>query len=241
MRLPTLNGTIKRRLLVNFRADPDVVQRQLPSRFRPKLHDGRAVVGICLIRLEEVRPKGLPGFVGLSSENAAHRIAVEWDDESGRAQEGVFIPRRDTNSPVNMLLGGKLFPGEHHPAEFRVREEDDSVRFRMRSRDNWVAVALDGRIDTALPESSIFPDLQAASDFFKGGSLGYSCTRDGDRLDGLTLEIDGWRVEPLNIARVHSSYFSDESLFPKGSVTFDHALIMRDLDSEWRGASDIYV
>jgi len=30
---------------------------------------GSAIAGICLIRLEEIRPKGMPSFVGVSSEN----------------------------------------------------------------------------------------------------------------------------------------------------------------------------
>ena len=97
MRLPTVHGIIGRRLLVNFRAEPEVVQRHLPSPFRPKLHDGRAVAGICLIRLEDIRPRWFPRMLGLSSENAAHRIAVLWDDDNG-SHEGVYIPRRDTGS-----------------------------------------------------------------------------------------------------------------------------------------------
>ena len=71
-----MHGVIGRRLLVNFRADPDVIQRQLPARSRPKLYDRHAVAGICLIRLEDIRPKRFPRMLGLTSENAAHRIAV---------------------------------------------------------------------------------------------------------------------------------------------------------------------
>ena len=97
MNIPTLIGTIRRRILVNFRADPDVIQHFLPQGFRPKLQDGHAVAGICLIRLENIRPKFVPDLVGINSENAAHRIAVEWD-ENGDVKEGVFIPRRDTDS-----------------------------------------------------------------------------------------------------------------------------------------------
>jgi hypothetical protein len=77
MRIPVIKGIIKRRLLVNFRADRAVVQRILPQPFRPKLHGEHSLVGICLIRLEHIRPSGLPGALGLASENAAHRIAVE--------------------------------------------------------------------------------------------------------------------------------------------------------------------
>ena len=86
MRIPILKGTIKRRLLVNFRIDPAAIQQALPSPFRPKLHSGYAIAGICLIRLQHIRPAVLPAAIGFSSENAAHRIAVEWRDASGVAR-----------------------------------------------------------------------------------------------------------------------------------------------------------
>ena len=96
MRIPVMRGVIKRRMLVNFRADPDVVQRILPEPFGPKLHEGCAVVGVCLIRLERIRPAGLPQIVGLSSENAAHRIAVQWKDFQG-LQKDLYRTARDSS------------------------------------------------------------------------------------------------------------------------------------------------
>ena len=240
-KLPTMQGTIRRRILVNFRVDPEVMQRQLPDRFRPKLQAGYAVAGICLIRLEHLRPKLLPEVVGLSSENAAHRVAVLWEDESGIIREGVYIPRRDTNSPVNLLLGGRLFPGEHHKAAFKVRETPDQISLRLKSEDGTVKAKVEGKITDSLPPSSVFPSLEAASAFFEAGSLGYSATHDGDRLEGLTLQTEGWRVEPLEVSAVYSSYFADASRFPRGSVTFDHALIMRNVGSEWHTGEDLYV
>src|SRR5687768_9574793 len=110
--MPTLEGVIRRRVLVNVRVDPEVMRRHLPTPFRPKLLAGEAVAGICLIRLEGVRPRFFPFPVGIASENAAHRVAVEWEDDDGRAREGVYIPRRDSDSRVNRLAGGRLFPGE---------------------------------------------------------------------------------------------------------------------------------
>jgi hypothetical protein len=89
--LPTVRGVIRRRVLVNFRVDADVAQRQLPAPFRPRLLDGQAVAGICLIRLEHGRPRLLPLPVGLASENAAHRVAVEWEDAAGSVG---YSPRR---------------------------------------------------------------------------------------------------------------------------------------------------
>jgi len=240
MRLPTIQGTIRRRILANFRVDPAVMQKQLPLRFRPKLHNGFAVAGICMIRLEHIRPKLMPEVVGVDSENAAHRVAVLWD-EDGRTNEGVFISRRDTNSKLNVLMGGRVFPGEHHESTFNVEEKGDAIDIKIQSLDQAVSVAIEGRISDELPSTSIFSSLAEASSFFEGGAVGYSVTSDEDRLDGLRLNTKEWRVEPLAVNRVYSSYFSDEAKFPKQSVEFDHALIMRNVAHEWQTVDDLYI
>jgi hypothetical protein len=43
MQLPKVHGLIRRRLLVNFRVDAEVMSRFLPPPFRPKLHCGHAI------------------------------------------------------------------------------------------------------------------------------------------------------------------------------------------------------
>ena len=85
------------------------------------------MVGICLIRLKKVRPTSFPSWLGISSENAAHRTAVEWDDH-GVVREGVYVRRRDTNSWLNSLAGGRVFPGIHYHAMQRqyLRFNSDS-------------------------------------------------------------------------------------------------------------------
>ncbi len=240
MRLPVIQGTIRRRILANFRVDPETMQREIPPRFRPKLQNGFAVAGICLIRLEHIRPRSLPEIIGLNSENAAHRVAVTWD-EGGSTREGVFISRRDTGSQIAHLAGGRIFPGEHHHASFAVTESESEISLAMKSDDAKVNLEIAGTIVRELPATSIFSSLANASSFFEGGSLGYSVTSDPGRLDGLKLATREWLVEPLEVRRIYSSYFSDETKFPKGTVEFDHALIMRNVEHEWHSADDLYV
>ena len=231
-----MQGVIKRRILVNYRVKPNVVQKILPKGFRPKLHNAKAIAGICLIRLEDIRPKFAPKFVGINSENAAHRIAVLWD-ENGETREGVFIPRRDTNSFINSTVGGRIFPGEHYKADFTI-EDADGIDFAMQSKDKTVTVQLKGKISETLPEDSIFSSLSEASDFFETGSLGYSVTKDAQHLDGIILQTKEWKVDALELDSVHSSYYEDESIFPKDSIEFDHALIMQNITHEWHSAQN---
>lgn len=225
-------GVIARRLLVNYRVAPDVLARLLPAPFRPQRVGEWGVAGICLIGLRAVRPRGVPGALGLASENAAHRIAVEWE-EGGAVRRGVYVPRRDTSSWVNVAVGGRLFPGVHQRARFAVRESAAEVAVSLVSDDGATRVEVAGRESGALPADSVFDSLAAASAFFEHGALGYSAGRHPGLHDGLELRTATWRVVPLAVERLASSFFEDTRAFPAGSATFDCALLMREVAHEW--------
>jgi hypothetical protein len=59
MKAPALAAVMERRILVNYRVDPDLLGSYLPAPFRPALVGGHGVAGICLIRLGRIRPAGL--------------------------------------------------------------------------------------------------------------------------------------------------------------------------------------
>lgn len=239
MRLPGLVGDVERRLLVNYRIDPGVVARLLPAPFRPHLVNGFAVAGICLIRLGSMRPAGLPARVGLTSENAAHRFAVVWDTADG-PQTGVYIPRRDSDSLINVAVGGRLYPGVHHRARFDVAETVDEVRVAFTARDDTAAVRVAVRITDELPDSRLFADTAAASVFFQRGSIGFSDTRQTSRFDGLELHTTAWNVEPGVVVEAESSFFADQALFPAGSIELDCALVMRQVPVRWRALAPLH-
>lgn len=232
MRLPVVKGMIDRRLLVNFRVDPERIRRILPPPFEPKLVDGWSIAGICLIRFKQIRPRAVPAMFGIASENAAHRIAITWEREGVR-REGVYIPRRDTSSRFNAMVGGRLFPGVHHHAHFDVREHERTIHVAFESDDRSARVLVEGHIAQSLPESSVFNSVEQASSFFEGGSVGYSPAAEGTSLDGLKLRTAHWHVEPFAITRVESSFFANPDVFPPGSAIFDCALLMRHVAHEW--------
>jgi hypothetical protein len=232
VRAPAVSGVIERRLLVNYRIDPEVAARLLPTPLRPQLVNGWAVAGICLIRLGRLRPTWVPGWAGIRTENAAHRLAVEWDEVNGR-QPGVYIPRRDSNSTVTVLAGGRFFPGEHHRASFDVRETARNLHVAFASADSTAHVSIDVCVAQRLQGSMLFADVREASEFFRNGSVGLSPTRDDDVLEGVELLAQRWLVEPADVRAVCSSFFDDPRLFPTGSATVDCALLMRDIPVTW--------
>lgn len=234
MRIPVIRGVIDRRVLVNFRVDPSVLSRVCPPPFRPQIFNGFGIAGICLIRLKQIRPRRMPSWVGISSENAAHRIAVQWDVD-GHTQAGVYIPRRDTSSRLNALVGGRVFPGVHHHATFEIRESEQTYHIVMDSDDGSASLSVDGRVSDGLPDHSVFGSIAECSKFFEAGSLGYSPASSATQFDGLELRTDFWRVQSLDVSEVRSSFFDDCAVFPVGSIALDNALLMRGIEHEWHG------
>ena len=69
--LDTIRGVISRRVLLNYRIDPETLQQALPAPFRPKLYRGSGIGGVCMIRFRELRPRFLPSWTG------RHQLVVQ--------------------------------------------------------------------------------------------------------------------------------------------------------------------
>jgi hypothetical protein len=239
MKIPALSGIIDRRILINYSVDKDVVSKILPPPFQPELVEDRAIVGICLIRLKDVRPKGLLGKLGIASENAAHRIAVQWN-ENGVKKEGVYIPRRDTSSMLNALAGGLIFPGTHHLSAFKIDEHNKKYSISFTNKDGTF-VSIEGEETSDWPSQSILKTFETASDFFKKGSVGYSPDKIGETFDGLELKTSKWEMSPLRVTHIHSSFFNNKKVFPENSIRFENALLMKSIDHEWKSLGELKV
>ncbi len=224
---PAIASLIERRLLVNFRLDPEAAARILPAGTRPLLRSGHAVGGLWLIRLSAVRRSAgpaLPGLadlagrLGLRSEIAVHRIATVHEGPDG-PEPGVYIPRRDTDSRITTLTSGLLLPGEHHLARFEVQETPERVRVGFRAADGAAQAEIEAVVADRLPGSVLFADLGEAARFAREAPEGYA-------------EVpESLAVRPAALVRASSSYFEDPERFPPGTAEPDSALLLRDLEA----------
>lgn len=233
--LPVIKGVIALRVMINYTVDAEVAYRLVPEPFRPQLVKGRAIAGVCLIRMKDMRVKGMPRFMGISSKNIAYRIAVEWDD-NGTLRHGVYVPRRDNSSLLNDLTGGRIFPGRAQDAYFNFEELEDRYLVDIISSDN-TSLSIDAEVTNELPEDSVFNSIDEASSFFRGGSVGYS--RNDDKLVGVEFRPENWEPRLLRPKTLRSSFFEDREMFPEGSIRFDNALVLQNIEHEWHDNGDI--
>lgn len=207
---------------------PQVSLKHRPKAISDLDRGGFAIAGICLIQLR-IRPQGLPERLSFRSLNGAHRIAVT----TPAGNEAVYIPRRDTNSRLNVLVGGRLFPGTHHLAKITITDDTKRIGMELASRDGSTNVGVAASTTDHIPDNSVFADVEHVSGFFKQGTVGYSDSDEPECFDGIELQTNNWSVTPLAIEHVRSTFFDDRTLFPSGAVQLDNALLMRDIDNTW--------
>lgn len=227
-----------RRLLVNFRIDPDALAAILPAPFEPRTVGDVAIGGVCCLRLRNVRPRGVPAAFGIDSENAAHRFGVEWEDDDGERQAGVYVPRRDTSSRLVERFGSRTF-GRHGLADFEVTAGDGRYGVSMRGRRDDTRIRVSGTVSDDLPADSVFDAVPDAAGYHECGTRGYSPAPDGSRFDCLAVTMDDWPVCPLAVDEVEAS-FLERNLAPD-DYAFDNALLVTDVETELRPEAAIRV
>jgi hypothetical protein len=219
-------GRIERRILLDHHVDPDLASDLVPAGLTLRLLDGRAVVGVCLIRLVELRPAGAPTAVGRTVEAAAHRVSVVGPG----GEPGVFVPRRDTTSWAAVAVGGRLWPGVHGRARIDVASTTTALSVGVAAADGTgvaVTVDRDGRRGTTLP------DADAAVAFHAVERTAWSPARRGG-LEGAVMECEPWSARPVGVTAASSTWLA--ASLPDGGADLLGALLMEDVAVRWHPA-----
>jgi hypothetical protein len=224
-----VRGTIRRRLLVNAVVDPDEAARRLPPDVRPHVTEHGTVVGCCLLEIEAIRPAAMPAFVGQGLRAAAHRISVEWDEESGATVTGVYVPVRHTDSHLAVALGGRWFPGVHERARIEVSSSGLDLRWRSEPLE---LEGLDVRVAISAAASAT---AGAACDpvgaTCLGASVGLSADRRG-RLEAARMEPAHRDARPVTIEELESDFIDTFS-----TARLSTSYLMCDAEVTWTRAA----
>lgn len=220
-------GFLERRVLVNYRVAPGVLERLLPPRTHLRLCRGVGIATVSLVRQSHVRPRFLPAALGLSSDSAVYSICVEGDGGRSSAADLVAL-RRETSS----WFSSRMLHGLYQHARFEVCDDIDHLRVRVTGDDGTPCIALDGMPTPQLPAQSVFRSLAEASAFC-GCPVGRPA-QTALRLEGPLPACEA-KYEPLAISQLQVSFFDNTSLFPPGTAVFDSALVLRHLEHQWCG------
>ena len=234
MQLPVIRGVIDRRILVNYRVDPGVLAALLPAPFRPKLVAASGMVGR-LPDPPEARcgPRFLPPLAGdlLRERRPPRRRRM---GRGGRRREGVFVPRRDTDSRLNRLGGRAALPRRPltTPA-FTVRGDGRPLPRRPPQRRRRTSLSVVGGVNAAVAGGVGLRLARGGLRLLRGGLAGVLRDAPARPARGAGAAAPRWRVEPLAGRAGGVQLLRGPVALPAGVGRVRLALLMRGIDHEW--------
>ena len=215
-----IRGMIRSRLLVNALVDPGEAASRLPDGIRPLLIDGGAMVGCCLLDIEQVRPARVPAALGARFHAVAHRIAVEWDAD----RVGVYVPVRSADDRAPVALGGRWFPGVHRRAAIQMTDDGRQVGWSVTTWPEGAAIRVEATVDLSPPAAVCDP----IGGVCIGATVGISPRRGGG-LEAVRMDPAHRRAQLVAIESLESDFLASFA-----SATPAPSYLMRDVEVTWQ-------
>ncbi|MEM8883123.1 MAG: DUF2071 domain-containing protein [Planctomycetota bacterium] len=216
--LPDIRARLRERFVINFRVDPDVLQRRLPDWLAPQLIDGAAVASYCLLDLDQVTFGPVPDKLGVRNRNCAQRYGII-DTRSG--EPCVYVAERNTDSRLGSFITGLGFPGHHPRLDVAMDAVDDGWRIEV--GDGGATPLFAARLQPASEtRSTLFPSTDAFAAFLAGGVRSYCPATDAAKLNVVDMHKQDTHYEPLVAVDIEDRIVRDW-LELDGPLAFDSA------------------
>ena len=206
----TMKGRIERCWLFTFRTPEDHARALLPKPLDPVTREGWGFWNVVVCRVEAMRPRGLPAFLGMGYWHVAYRLYARFGGE-----EGLHFLRSDCDSGFMAAMGNVMTDFNFHKATVEVREEGDGVGIAVDVPGGTAEAALRRR-GARRPEGSLFASLDEAAAFLKYQPRGFSVANDG-RVNVVRIVRDesAWRARPVEVVSQRWEFFRGKEVVPE--------------------------
>jgi len=191
-------------------------------------------------RIQERGPITFRDFMALALYHPHLGYYCSPREKMGRS--GDYLTSSEVSPIFGALVGRQrpeMWDALGRPPAFQVAEGNGCLGVSVLTENRRADVSFDSGYPGRWRGTPLFGDMDEASQFFERGDCGFSSRLRGGGLEGMWLRSLRWDMIPLFVRRVRTAFFEDPERFPRGSVEFDCALLMRGIPHDWHPLSDV--
>ena len=199
--------------------------------------DQWAFIAIALVQTKNLRPKGMPKFLGNDFFLIGYRIFVRYHTSYGKRLRGLYIVKSETNKRKMEFFGNIFTHYNYTTTDINILEQEEARIFSSKkSNFNFEVEKTDGEVD--LPQDSPFMEWKAARRF--AGPLPFTFTFDDT--DNSVLIIEGvrsnWKPKPIKINKYQFEFLDNLKL---KDIVLANAFEITKIPYYWKkGRKDIW-
>lgn len=196
-----------------------------------------AFIAVAMVQTKNLRPKGLPKFLGNNFFLIGYRIFVRYNTSYGKRLRGLYIIKSETNKK-KMEFFGNIFTHYNYTTTDINISEANGIR-NISSQNSSFHIIIDTTdSNVKLPINSPFEEWKEARRF--AGPLPYTFTYDD--IDNSVLIIEGvrsnWKPKAIHVTQYNFGFLNNLQL--KG-VKLANAFEINDIPYYWKkGKKDIW-
>jgi hypothetical protein len=192
--------------------------------------DKWAFIAVAMVQTTDLRPAGLPRFLGSSFFLIGYRIFVRFTTKAGKRLRGLYILKSETDQKKMELLGN-LFTHYHYTTTDITRTQHGNKTLIASQQSDFHVELVTTPLSVQLPANSPFATWQQARRF--AGPLPFTFTWLADAKTMLLIEgqRENWVPEPLTV----SSYqFEFLDAFRGQGLVLASAFTVRNIPYHWK-------
>lgn len=222
----TMRGRIDRCWLIAFRAPFDLVRAVVPPALEVVGHGEFAYLNVVVSELSQMRPAGVPAFLGLRYRHAAYRAYVRFAPAN---TEGLYFLRSDADHPLMVAAGNRLTDFQFHRAAISISTTKDRTVLSVGASDAPLRIVLGTGEPTLRPDAP-FPDLATAAEALKYHPAGISLNDREVDVIRITRDESQWRFRLLPILECHVPFLDRFQAVPE--IAYE----LRPIEYRWNRA-----
>lgn len=232
----TMTGRLAECVLLAYRTPAASVRALLPAGLQLVTHGDWAFWNIVVCRVADMRPAGLPAWLGISYSHVAYRLYARARTADGSNVDGLHFLRSDADNPLIAGAGNWFSDFRFHRAAIGLEATDSAVELRVASRTDRRGDASLSARETPVAElapGSCFNTVAEASAFLKYRPLGLAVDARSAtlKLAEVFRDEQQWREHPLRVTAAHWQFLED---LGQHDAKLECATRVAAIDYRWR-------
>lgn len=218
-------------LVLTFAVQKEQLENLIPECLElDTFQDKWAFVAVAMVQTKDLRPKGLPKFIGNDFFLIGYRVFVRYRTNAGKSLRGLYILKSETNK-TKMEFFGNIFTHYNYTTT-DIRQVFNQHQKEISSIKSEFQVAVDtSQNEVELPEFSPFADWKEARRF--AGPLPFTFTYNEKTKEVLIIEgvRENWTPKPIHVENYSFGFLNSLNL---ENPVLANAFIINDIPYYWK-------
>ncbi|ADY29913.1 DUF2071 domain-containing protein [Cellulophaga lytica] len=170
--------------------------------------DKWAFVAVAMVQTKDLRPKGLPKFMGNNFFLIGYRVFVTYTNKAGKRLRGLYILKSETNKKKMQFMGNIFTHYNYTTTDITIKKELKNTQITSLN-SNFKIDYNNNLNDVNLPKNSPFSTYKEARRF--AGPLPFTFTYNKEKNSILIIEgvRQNWKPSPIYINEYHFNFLKE--------------------------------